>query len=672
MSKTIGVVLALKDQFTSPAKKATASTRALNQELKRTKVSVKNFGLSVAKYSKMGALAVAGLGVTSLKMGAEFSKSIAKVSTIADTNVVSMKDMRKEIINLSNSTGASANALSEDVYNAISAGVDTANAVNTVAVNTKLAKAGFAETSDTLDLLTTIVNGYGKSIKEADKIGDILITTQNKGKVTVGELSASMGKIIPTANAMNVQFEQVASGYAIMTANGIKSAEATTYMNSMINELGKSGTKASKSLEKSTGKTFNQLMKEGMSIGDVLAILESEAKKSNVSLMDMFGSAEAGKSALVLAKNGGKDFNAMMKEMQNSTGATQTAFDKLDQEPIEKFNKALNRAKNKGIELGVALLPTASKILDGLLKITEIPLEPYFTAIYESGKKVYDFFNQNWNTIAPIIMTIVGAMVAYKAVTIAQATYTKALALAEGIKTGVLATGATTVNAVTIAQWALNTAMLANPIAWVIAGIAALIAIIILIVKNFDDIKLKLAEVWAKLEPFRTAVELYFTPLITAVKLLWETFKGFFKTLGKVVDKLMFWKKEKKDADNLPESVETDESYGNDMQKFAKGGIARKPSIFGEAGAEIAIPLKKNSRSRNLLAVANKIINGDKEKPVQSITGSNTSTSQVTKSDTEIIYQIFVQGNIYGEEDLINKVGSAIVKRVKNKMPVVV
>lgn len=62
---------------------------------------------------------------------------------------------------LSNTTGIASSAIAEDVYNAISAGQKTGDAVNFVANSTKLAKAGFAESSQTLDVLTTILNAYG-------------------------------------------------------------------------------------------------------------------------------------------------------------------------------------------------------------------------------------------------------------------------------------------------------------------------------------------------------------------------------------------------------------------------------------------------------------------------------------------------------------------------------
>lgn len=94
---------------------------------------------------------------------------------------------------LSNKTGIAANAIADDVYNAISAGQKTGDAVNFVTNSTKLAKAGFAESSQTLDVLTTVLNAYGMSADKVSTVSDMLVQTQNKGKVTVGELASSYG-----------------------------------------------------------------------------------------------------------------------------------------------------------------------------------------------------------------------------------------------------------------------------------------------------------------------------------------------------------------------------------------------------------------------------------------------------------------------------------------------
>ena len=305
----------------------------------------------------------------------EYETAIAKVSTIADANAVPIEEMSSEIMKLSNTTGIAASQIADDVYNAISAGQQTGDAVNFVSYSTKLAKAGFAESAQTLDVLTTILNAYGMEAEEVSKVSDMLVQTQNKGKVSVGELSSVMGKIIPTANANNVALEQLCAGYAIMTSKGIAAAETTTYMNSMLNELSKSGTTAEKTLRATTGKSFKELMTDGKSLGEVIQILQQEAEKSGKSLNDMFGSAEAGKAAVSLLSGGVEGFNEQVQGMVDSVGATEEAFAKMDQTTEAKMQKAKNSIANLGIVLGQNLLPIvgnlADKVAAVVIKVSE-------------------------------------------------------------------------------------------------------------------------------------------------------------------------------------------------------------------------------------------------------------------------------------------------------------
>lgn len=305
----------------------------------------------------------------------EYETAIAKVSTIADANVVPIEQMSSEIMKLSNTTGIAASQIADDVYNAISAGQQTGDAVNFVSYSTKLAKAGFAESAQTLDVLTTILNAYGMEAEEVSKVSDMLVQTQNKGKVSVGELSSVMGKIIPTANANNVALEQLCAGYAIMTSKGIAAAETTTYMNSMLNELSKSGTTAEKTLRATTGKSFKELMTDGKSLGEVIQILQEEAEKGGKSLNDMFGSAEAGKAAVSLLSGGVEGFNEQVAGMVDSVGATEEAFAKMDSTTEAKMQKAKNSIANLGIVLGQNLLPIvgnlADKVAAVVIKVSE-------------------------------------------------------------------------------------------------------------------------------------------------------------------------------------------------------------------------------------------------------------------------------------------------------------
>ena len=322
--------------------------------------------------------AITAAGTAASKMAMDFEDAMAKVNTIADTTEVPLDELETAILDLSNQTGISSSEIADNVYNAISAGQKTGDAVNFVTNSTKLARAGFADAGSALDILTTIMNAYGLEASEVNKVSDILIQTQNLGKTTVGELSSAMGKVIPTAKANGVALDQVATGYAIMTANGVATAETTTYMNSMLNELGKSGTKVSETLKKKTGKSFKDLMDGGSSLADVLDIISESAAEQKLSFGDLWSSAEAGKSAMILLGDSTEKYNDTLKQMQNSTGATETAFGKLDTKSY-KLQKTVNELKNDAILMGKTILET---------------LAPVFAQLSQKIKELHNWFNQ--------------------------------------------------------------------------------------------------------------------------------------------------------------------------------------------------------------------------------------------------------------------------------------
>lgn len=374
------------EQSQKKVQEITEKQAANKQAISQTKAQL---GGLIGTVTALGTAIYAG----PVKNAQEFQTAMAKVGTIADTDLVPMAKLRQEIINLSNETGKSANDLAEDVYNAISAGQSTADAVGFVESATKLATAGFAESGQAVDVLSTILNAYGMEASKVTDVSDMLIQIQNKGKTTVAELSSSMGKIIPTANANNVALEQLGAGYATLTAKGIATAEATTYMNGMLNELGKSGSQTDKILRSKTGKSFSELMKSGYSLADVLQIVQEDAESSGKSLSDMFSSSEAGKAALSLMSDGVDTFNASVQGMIDSCGATEQAYAKMMDTTETKVAKAKNSIKNLGTVLGDMLLPYVGQVAD---KVAEL------------ATKFSEFAQENPQVIATIAKVAAG------------------------------------------------------------------------------------------------------------------------------------------------------------------------------------------------------------------------------------------------------------------------
>jgi len=138
----------------------------LEKQAKETNTSLSGFAQAAEKIGKFGdaatsagkkllpvSAAITAAGGASAKMAMDFEDAMAKVNTIADTTEVPLSELEKAIIDLSNQTGISYAEVANNVYDAISSGQKTGDAVNFVSNSTKLARAGFAEAGNALDLL---------------------------------------------------------------------------------------------------------------------------------------------------------------------------------------------------------------------------------------------------------------------------------------------------------------------------------------------------------------------------------------------------------------------------------------------------------------------------------------------------------------------------------------
>jgi TP901 family phage tail tape measure protein len=317
------------------------------------KISGKSLGSAlVGNLTKV--VAAAGIGKmlqSAFTGGTAFESAMAKVGTIADTAKVPLESLSSQVLQVSGDMHIGANEIAEAAYQAISAGQDTGNAVAFAGQASMLATAGFTSSASAVDILTTALNAYGKGADEAGHVSDVLLTTQNLGKTSVDELAGSMGRVIPLAAAYNVSLENLSSGLAIMTANGIATAEASTYTKSMLNELGDTGSTVGKILKQQTGKSFAELNADGKSLGDVLQVLYDSVGGNATKFAGLWSSVEAGTGALSLASSGADKFNGVLQQMQADSGATQTAYDTMTDTMAYKLDGVKTNAQNLGTAL---------------------------------------------------------------------------------------------------------------------------------------------------------------------------------------------------------------------------------------------------------------------------------------------------------------------------------
>lgn len=438
---------------------------------------------------KMAAgLGAIGLGVGILgsiatkayELGSNFEHSFAMTSTLINGTTEEINKMRDETLSLSASFGISGDKGAEAMYQLLSAGVDVTKSQEAMASAMKASVASGADLTSVVDIGTTVLNGYGKNADEMDSVLNTLIETQNAGKTTVEELAGSMGKVIPLASSMGIAFEDVSAQLATMTAQGINTAEAVTMQKALFNELGDAGSNVAKILQEQTGKSFQELMAEGKSTGDVLAILSTAADETGVPLNNMFGSVEAGSAALALSGDNADTLAANLDRLTNSTTETDGAFEKMS-ETTEQQSAVIKEKFNASLtELG--------------LKITETVLP------------ALSWLADHMDILAPILIAVA---VAIGVIAVVMGVYTVATTLA-----------------------AIATNALFLPILLVIGIIALLIFWVVLIYTHWEQITEFFSGLWDKVvEIFWLAIE----GIKNVFTTIWEWLKENWKTILAVI-----------------------------------------------------------------------------------------------------------------------------------------
>lgn len=492
---------------------------------------------TAAKGAAAVVAAIGAMSVAVISLGSEFESANAKASTLFGDAQVDMTQYQGKMLELSTKTGLAASELGNTMYDALSAGIpasdDMSEAMGFLEKNTKLAKAGFTDINTATTATAKVLNAYKMDVSETDKVHKILMQTQNKGITTVNELGSVLSQVTPTASAMNVAFEQVGASLANMTAQGTPTAQATTQLNQLFAELGKSGTTGQegmmKALEgsKHAGKGFSDLMKEGVPLNEILDLMADYASKNNLSMLDMFSSIEAGKAALAVSGQNSKQFTENLKAMGTKIDVVGEAYDKVTNTFEEKSKKAVNSLKNVGIaaydkfkEPLSKAMDAAQKSIDALSKsLSSGKMGKSIDKIAESfGKLIeiaismvsktipllisgFSFIVDNGQLVAGTIAAISAAMLVYNnyqtisngitAITTTLQTAGAVASLAYGTAHAVMA------GQITLAQGAMelfNLTLLKNPVVLVATAVAGLTAAIAVLALNSDFGKTKAQE----------------------------------------------------------------------------------------------------------------------------------------------------------------------------------
>nr|DAI09277.1 MAG TPA: tail tape measure [Caudoviricetes sp.] len=564
MSRSINVILNLKDQFTSPLKKATATAKATERSFK---MGMRNIKKSVSGMVKTGVKGIAVATGVNLAATGIFIKQSVDAYKEAQLQVTKMESVLKN-----------------------TKGINKEQINDLKAYTSVLQAKGVVED----DVLKAGITSAGVFGLQADTIKKLLpgmadLAVKEKGINVTSEDMANYGKLLGKA------------------------------MSGQTGALKKAGIVLDKHQE--------QIMKTGTETQKA-ALLADLLKKKVGGVNEAMAQTDQGR--IQQLKN---DFGDFQEEIGAVVLPVMAEFSSWFMSQLPSIREQFQQLIDKGKAFVTENQPQFEQIKETIFGLGKVTIE------------TVGFIITNFDKIAPIVATVVGAFATYKTAMAIQKTYTMAMTTAEVVKNAVLASGATTVNAITIAQWAWNAAMSANPIAIVIIAVAALIAIGIALYKNWDTVKAGATALWNSLmnflKPAIDVVKNAFDSLMGGINAVIGGFNRVKDSIGGAIQKLMNWNNTK--AENKSVNVQANNVSAGPVP----GRKALGTSYFKGGITQI------NENKRNEVAVLP--------------SGTEILSHEQSKKQSEkpsVSVNVTIEGNVIGNEEYANYVGNEIVAKV--------
>ena len=389
----------------------------------------------------MAGTAIAGFMGKSTQMANEWHTKMAEINVTAGLTKTELSGLSDQLLDIGARNVAPLDEVPKAFNRIISAGLSVKESLTALEPTMRAAKAGFTdiETVASAGIATMMSSG-----KDINQVYDVLFQTVKEGNAEFKDIARYLPKVIPLARSVGYELEATAGAYASLTTK-LSAEQSSTALEGIMRTLSNADVAMGK-MDSKTGKYVSGFRSIGMNIFDSagkIRPLIDIVKELNESFDGLTNEQKIAKlSKLDFDQATAVGFGTLMQDvagLEKATRATSFAQGSLNKAymdsltPMEKWGVIQNNIKASLIKLGERILP-------------------YVTAALEKIAPMFQWMYQNIDIIIPLVGTFIGVL-----------------------------------GGLSAAIWVVNFAMAMNPVGWVVLGISALIAIIVLAIAKYDE-----------------------------------------------------------------------------------------------------------------------------------------------------------------------------------------
>ena len=326
-----------------------------------------NIGANAASKA-LGALT--GAFRTAFVEAKEFSRQFTNINTLLPKTTRLTDEMRKSMLNLSNEFGTSRAKQAGAFYQIVSAGIENnATRLKVLRQANIAAAAGITDVDTATKALVGVMNSYAGSNLTVEKASDQMFLAVKRGLTTFPELSESIGRVTPMANAAGVTFGELTGTLGFLTKQGIRTDEAVTGMRGIL-----------RALIKPAAETEGIIKALGLNIGvgeiktrGFVSVLEELKQKTggNVDVLGkLFPRVQALTAVIPILSGNFDEYKDIVKESMGASGEAVEAFGAKQRDlqlQTDKMVRSITNVKGAILSKFEPSLVMASKVVTGLM-----------------------------------------------------------------------------------------------------------------------------------------------------------------------------------------------------------------------------------------------------------------------------------------------------------------
>ena len=462
---------------------------------------------------------VTGLGTAAVKTAADFDSAMSKVAAVSGATGSDFDSLRDRAREMGAKTKFSATEEADAMNYMAMAGWKTEDMLSGIEGVMYLAAASGEDLATTSDIVTDALTAFGLTAADSGHFADVLAAASANANTNVSMMGETFKYCAPVAGALGFSVEDTAEAIGLMGNAGIKASQAGTSLRSIMTNL--------------TG----DVKLSGAAIGDVtIATTNADGSMRSLSAIladcrvafgGMTEAEKANNAEALVGKNAMSGFLALMNAapediakvsgaVNNCKDAAKNMADTMQDNLEGQLTILKSQLQELAISFGDLLMPAVRSIVSGLQGMVDV-----LNAMPDGVKRVIMIIALLVAALGPVLILIGKTISAVGTIM----TWIPKLAGA--------------INTVKGAFAALSATMMANPIAIVIAAIAALVAAFIYLwntneefrqfwIRLWNEIKEVAVQVWTAVSQFLVSA---WNGIRNTAVAVWNGIRDFFSGL---------------------------------------------------------------------------------------------------------------------------------------------